>query len=87
MVLVAGFVIASCPLLVNLYRWNARRKPALLVRSPSKIGGGRPHKALFAAASAGAAIGAGAGAGAINTGAGAGAINTGAGAGAGAGTM
>jgi len=64
-VLVAGLVIASCPLLVNLYRRNARRKPALLVRSPSKMGGGRPRKAPLTgagAAAAGAAIGAGAGA-------------------------
>ena len=72
---VAGFVIASCPLLVNLYRRNARRKPTLLVQSPSKIGGGRPRKAPFTAA-AGTAIGAGAGA--INAGAAAAAINAGA---------
>jgi len=50
-----------------------------LVRSPSKIGGGRPLKAPFAgAAAAGAAIGAGAGAGAIKTGAGAAATIAGA---------
>jgi len=50
---------------------NARRKSLLLVRSPLKVGGGLPLRALFAAA-AGAAIGAGAGvgAGAIKTGAG-----------------
>jgi len=41
----------------------------LLVRSPSKMTGGRPRKAPFAAA-AGAAIGAGACAGAMNAGAG-----------------
>ena len=58
---VAGLIIASCPLLVNLYRRNARRKPALWVRSLSKMGGGRPRKASSAgaAAAAGAAIGAG----------------------------
>jgi len=67
---VAGLIIASCPLLVNLYRQNARRKPALWVRSPSKMGGGRPRKAPFAAAGAAICTGGG-GAGAINAGAGA----------------
>ena len=58
-------------LLVNLYRRNARRKPTLWVRSPLKMGGGRPRKAPFAAA-AGAAICTGrGGAGAMNAGAGA----------------
>jgi len=66
---VAGLIIASCPLLVNLYRWNARRKPALWVRSPSKMGGGSPCKAPVAAAGVAICTGGG-GAGAINAGAG-----------------
>ena len=67
---VAGLIIASCPLLVNLYRRNARRKLALWVQSPSKIGGGSPRKAPVAAAGAAICTGGG-GAGAINAGAGA----------------
>jgi len=68
---VAGLIIASCPLLVNLYRRNARRKPALWVQSPSKMGRGRPHKAPFAAAAGAAICTGGGGAGVINAGTGA----------------